>query len=306
MKNTEDIHQLIRALSKAEKRHFKMSAARYSKSQNNYLLLFDAIDQQESYDESRLKQKFSRYAFGKSIHKTKYLLYELILRSLRPLSNSKSVRDQLEGKMQSVDFLFSKGLYEQAEILLRKVKKLALHYQLLPLQLRVLDWEKRLIHHSREATTLTRVEQLLDEYDRISSQVRIEMRYRGMAERCFQLEKLLPPGQYTLALGQVLDSQPIEDHRNAPSFLAQLYRRELLARRAFDAGQLRVAIRHQQAIYQNWQNASWLTEVFPQEFQRTLQSYLRYRLDALEGSSHKFVEVLDFWREYMPHRTSEE
>ncbi len=306
MKNTEDIHQLIRALSKAEKRHFKMSAARYSKNQNNYLLLFDAIDQQDHYDESRLKQKFSKYAFGKSIHKTKYLLYELILRSLRPLSNGKSIRDQLEGKMQSVDFLFSKGLYDQAEILLRKVKKLALHYQLLPLQLRVLDWEKRLVHYTQEAMTLTKVEDLLDEYDQVASQVRIEMRFRVIVEKCHHLSKLLAPEQCAQALADSLDDFPIQDHRNAPTFLAQVFRNELLARHAFHQGQVQQALRHLRAINELWQTYPWLSEVYPQELQRTTETYLSYQLDNPKATSASFTEILDFFREHMHFRTSEE
>ena len=180
MKNTEAIHQLIRSLSKAEKRNFKMMASRYTKDQNNYLLLFDAVDKQMVYDETKLRKKFSNHTFGQNIGKTKYLLYDLLLKSLRPLSNTKSKIGQLQSMLQSVDFLTSKGLYKQADNLLKKAKKLAIHYQLFSIQLEILDREKHSIIYDSTKVNSQKIKLLLKEADYISSLVRMELRYQAI------------------------------------------------------------------------------------------------------------------------------
>lgn len=57
IRHSDDLFQLIRSLSKSEKRHFKLSVSPYG-GEKKYLLLFDAIDAQKDYDETELRERF--------------------------------------------------------------------------------------------------------------------------------------------------------------------------------------------------------------------------------------------------------
>ena len=52
----DDLFQLIRSLSKTEKRYFKIEAGRHSTTnKNNHLRLFDVINEMDEYDEEKIK-----------------------------------------------------------------------------------------------------------------------------------------------------------------------------------------------------------------------------------------------------------
>ena len=58
-KASDSLHRLIKSLTKPEKRYFKVFSSRHViGDQNNYLVLFDAIDRQGEYDEAKLIKKF--------------------------------------------------------------------------------------------------------------------------------------------------------------------------------------------------------------------------------------------------------
>lgn len=58
MKPSTELHDLIKSLNKSEKRFFKLHSALQS-GPKNYLKIFEAVDDQEVYDEELLKKKFA-------------------------------------------------------------------------------------------------------------------------------------------------------------------------------------------------------------------------------------------------------
>lgn len=55
----DHLYQLIKSLSKAEKRSFKIYATRTSSSDAKFIQLFDAIDKAKEYDEEVIFSKIS-------------------------------------------------------------------------------------------------------------------------------------------------------------------------------------------------------------------------------------------------------
>lgn len=122
---SDDLFQLIKSLSKQEKRYFKLHAGRHViGTQNKYVLLFDAIEKQQQYDEAALKAQFQGEAFTRQFHVAKNYLYHLILDSLRNYHESKS-GDKFYSWMRNARLLFDKGLYDQSTKALAKAEKLA-------------------------------------------------------------------------------------------------------------------------------------------------------------------------------------
>jgi hypothetical protein len=106
----ERLHQLIKSLSKAEKRYFKVYNSAKSES-TNYVKLFDAIDKQDIYDESAIKDVFKDSKFVRQLHVTKNQLIKLILKSLRNYHSSISVESELNLILRNIELLFRKELF---------------------------------------------------------------------------------------------------------------------------------------------------------------------------------------------------
>lgn len=291
MKNTDHLFGLIRALTKAEKRHFKMTASRYTKHQNNYLLLFDAIDQQSVYDEQKLKKKFKAKTLGKNIGKTKYLLYQLILKSIRPLNSSKSIPSQLEGLLDSIDFLYTKCLYKQADSLIQKAKAQAKHYQLYPFYLKVLSYEKKLLGHLPSEQVGKKIDVFLQEHKEVSNEIQMELRYQLSIEKLHLLSFTNEKEEWESTLIEELNYLPIESFFSTPSFRCKILRTELLALKAILLEKNKKALALYRSLFHMWQEHQYLIPVFQSDFDRSIGYYVQYLL-LQDDSASTLKQVL--------------
>ncbi|MDG1476085.1 MAG: hypothetical protein P8Q14_02975 [Vicingaceae bacterium] len=144
MKPSTELFQLIKSLSKSEKRYFKLSSSLQS-GEKNYMKLFDAIEVQEEYDEAGLKNKFSNETFIKHLPSEKNHLYSLILKSLRGFYADKSAAAILQEQLRNVELLYDKALYKECSKIIRKAKKMAYDYEKYYFLLDLIDWEKTLV-----------------------------------------------------------------------------------------------------------------------------------------------------------------
>ncbi|MFI5171659.1 MAG: hypothetical protein ACHQFW_04670 [Chitinophagales bacterium] len=144
MKPSDDLFRLIKSLDKNEKGYFKKNAQSGSGVKDkNYLLLFDAIDAQESYNEDALIKKFRGQSFVKQFSVAKNYLWELILKSQRAYRSGSSKFMRLNALMESGEVLFEKGLYEEAMKMWEKAKALAIAFDEKPFILDIETWKRR-------------------------------------------------------------------------------------------------------------------------------------------------------------------
>lgn len=167
MKPSEDLFELIKSLSKSEKGYFKKYSKLYVQGEdNNYILLFDAIDKQKKYDEKKLILKFRHHDFTRNISVAKNYLYSQIMYSMEAYHHS--IHTEVRSLMHRTEFLFEKGLYKQALKSLKKAKEHAkeneMYWALLEiyrlweinLALKNLDfnWIKRIMKEEADALAL--------------------------------------------------------------------------------------------------------------------------------------------------------
>lgn len=127
MKFSNDLYQLIRSLNQSEKRYVKLLAKAFtSKGTENQLALFDAFDQQTTYDELAIRQAFEDRIPARNFHVAKNRLYNLILRGLYMFHSKSSKREKINQMIFQADILRQKGLYKQCDILLQKAHQLAM------------------------------------------------------------------------------------------------------------------------------------------------------------------------------------
>ncbi|MEO8209344.1 MAG: hypothetical protein ABI840_02195 [bacterium] len=139
MKHTNNLFELIKSLTKSEKRYFKMNAA-LQKGSKNYLKLFNEIDRQKNgYDEKRIKEKFSSEKFIKQITFTKNYLYRLIIRSLIAYNTESSVDARIIKYINAAKIMLNKGLIKLYFKNLNDALKISSKYERFNYSLQILE-----------------------------------------------------------------------------------------------------------------------------------------------------------------------
>ncbi len=154
-KYSSHLYELIKSLSKAEKRYFKVYVARHtsSDSQNNAQILFDSIDKQKEYDEEKLLESLQKFPFIKKFSIAKARLYDTILKSLDAYYSEKSKEQIIRNEIHFVEILYNKSLYKQCSKRLNSAKKQAKKYNKKKLLLELVEWEKKLIEKDNYQST---------------------------------------------------------------------------------------------------------------------------------------------------------
>jgi len=142
---TDILFELIRSLTKGEKRNFKL-LTQITSSNKKYVKLFDIVDCQEEYDENKVKSKFKGEAFVRQIAVQKNYLYNLILKSLSHYY--KKEEGELSTSVFQVKILIDKNLYAHARKLLRKVKEKAKTQERFYEYLQLLEYDRYILRQS--------------------------------------------------------------------------------------------------------------------------------------------------------------
>lgn len=143
MAKKNELFVLIKSLSKSEKRFFKLYGAN-GNAVANYIKLFDAIDQQDVYDEPAIKHRYRKEKFTKQLHVTKHYLRLKILESLRAFHHNISHNAEVKDILRNVELLFNKELYELCATELDRAERVVQQYELTLLYVEVLSWKRRL------------------------------------------------------------------------------------------------------------------------------------------------------------------
>jgi tetratricopeptide (TPR) repeat protein len=161
-KASDNLHKLIKSMTKPEKRYFKVFSSRHIIGEsNNYQVLFDAIDKQDEYDEVKLMKKFKDKSFSQRFSISKNRLYNALLKSLDSFHSNSSIEAQLQRQLHSIEILYHKSLYDQCLKLLQSARKVAEKHEKLTILVEMDRWEKK-IHEKDNYENLGSDAQLSD------------------------------------------------------------------------------------------------------------------------------------------------
>jgi len=186
-KASDSLHRLIKSMTKSEKRYFSIYSSRHTLGdKNNYTILFEAIDEQEEYNEDALLKKFKKEAFIKQFSITKARLYNVILNSLTAYHSNSSIDAQLKRDLHSAEILYKKTLYDQCSKLLSSAKKTAQKYERHSSLLEINLWEKRLMEQNNyEGKNDVEILKILQEDSLISEKIKNFNEYWNIKSRFF-------------------------------------------------------------------------------------------------------------------------
>lgn len=160
------LFELIKRLTKAEKRNFKLYVKRNTTDKELISIkLFDVIDKLKQWNDEKIQQAFPKLkASTLSNHKAR--LYEQILVSLRLLQTD-DPRIRIKDLISYAELLHKKGLYLQSLAQLSKAKQVADTFKMDILRLEIVEFEKKIESryvtrsHSQRANELTDESSLL-------------------------------------------------------------------------------------------------------------------------------------------------
>jgi hypothetical protein len=137
-----ELFQLIKSMTKSERRYFQLRA-QYQDGIKNYLKLFKALDSLEEYDEKKLQKKLSGEKFIRYLSYEKHYLNEQLLNSLRGFHRDDTPSSQAKYFLLDVEVLFEKGLYAQCEKRIQLCLQHCRKYELFQAEIEALDWLTR-------------------------------------------------------------------------------------------------------------------------------------------------------------------
>ena len=190
------LFELIKSLTKSEKRYFKIYASRHTiGEENNGIRIFDFIDQQKEFDEEEIHINFKGEALLNQFPITKNRLYEQIISSLDAFHSSKNINAQLYKSLHSINILYNKGLYNHAINELKKAKRFAKKHNKTGILLQLVNEEKKILEtqgyqsasnksldkHKEETKELTDQYNLHNELWNIKSKLFIQLNQFGQA-----------------------------------------------------------------------------------------------------------------------------
>ncbi|RME91767.1 MAG: hypothetical protein D6772_17845 [Bacteroidetes bacterium] len=140
------LFDLIKSLTRSEKRYFKLAAK--ADGESKYLQLFEAIEQQRVFDDAALRETvYGQQAIqSRKYSELKSYLYDTLLKQLQYYDEGNSIDYVLKRQLLSIRSLYRRQLFKDCTYQIRKSKQLALRYEHFIVLLELVAWEKQLAY----------------------------------------------------------------------------------------------------------------------------------------------------------------
>lgn len=183
---SDPLFQLIKSLSKSEKRNFKLYARRLTSNEDaKFIKLFDTMDRMAVYDEHLILQRAP--VTKMQLANMKAHLYKQVLVSLRLKYTDISQELQLREQIDFAKILYNKGLYMQSLKLLEKAKVLASQYNQDVMALEIVEFEKLIESQHITRSLSNRAEQLTTEASDLNQHIQRKNALSNLALKLYGL-----------------------------------------------------------------------------------------------------------------------
>ena len=166
----EPVFDLVKSMSKAEKRNFKLYATRQSGNQDaKFIALFDVIDSLDEYDETKILKKCP--VTKAQLPNMKAHLYKQLLISIRLLDVNHNTGMQVREQIDFARILYDKGHYRQSLRMLDKAKEIAEANEHKTIGLQIIEFRKMIESLQTTRARMGNVEAITKEADALSEEI---------------------------------------------------------------------------------------------------------------------------------------
>ena len=189
MASLKDVYELIHSLEKREKIQFNLYANALSgKAKESYISDYQCFVNEKTYNKALLKQALNKVKKRKNLSESNTNLYNCILDSLLGTYKNKLKKVGLLKEIQNIEILFEKGLIEQAEQLLLKLKQKLEQYGNPGLLLYLSDIENQLLlHRTQTHNDYDQRIALIDKQLKLLKSTETKLQFRKLKRQLFDL-----------------------------------------------------------------------------------------------------------------------
>lgn len=208
MERIEVLHQLIKSLSKGEKRKILLqtglqnAAHEKHKKGKHYVQLFEVLDSMDQYDAKKMDRRLKARKVNLHLHNNTKYLFRFILKVLNYYYEG--VHADLTNLLREIDILRQKKMYGEIPRLTSRAKALAEVHEKFSLQLELLQMEEQvLMETSKPDAYLDQLDKLyeqkhkilnkldnLSQYQYLWGQIRLPTRLSSVARKPEDMEPL--------------------------------------------------------------------------------------------------------------------
>jgi len=120
-----DLYNLVHALTASEKRYVRRVAS-LSGRDTSWLVLFEAINAQTEFDDEELRARLKNDPMLGNLSLAKRYAYNNVMRALRMYGTGRDIDSHLADQVENYKVLQSKGLHDQAQGALKRLRSEAL------------------------------------------------------------------------------------------------------------------------------------------------------------------------------------
>lgn len=275
MKKSDAVFQLIKSLTRGEKRNFRMMSQLTSGSKK-YLKLFDALDKLEEYDEEKVLKQFKKDpTFVRQYAYNKNYLYNSILNSLTYFHKGQEA--ELSALALQVKILIQKNLYGHARKLLRKVKDKVINQEKFEDLLKLLRMEITILKGTQKGKDLADVLCAVEvEEDSVMDRLYNLQEYQKLETQSFVLMRTrhIARGEKELAAtARLLENPLLKSEMRAMSVRARIHYNEIKRRLSHFQGDQKSCVSFSHRVIDLYEGNPEILENYKIEYLKQL-SYL--------------------------------
>ncbi|MGJ3233778.1 hypothetical protein [Marivirga sp.] len=177
--SSDHLFDLIKSLTKSEKRYFRLLSQQQNESKAKYMQLFDFLEQKENYSAADLEG--ITFIKDSQISNMKAHLMQKILQALRQFESAKNSEIHIREMIDYVQILYNRGLFRQAFDILKKAYKKVAKTGNLELKLELLKWEKNLLNQSVGSQYSQNVQRVISEVEDANSKINLINQFTNLA-----------------------------------------------------------------------------------------------------------------------------
>lgn len=297
---TSDLLLLIKSLSKAERRNFRLQATKQDGSEPAYVALYEELenisDKWESgndvpdVDENVLEENLRQKNVEGPIPAMKNYLSKAIFKSLRQLYEKNSKRSEIEAELRDALILENRGLLGLASGKLNHALDLALQYEYHALAFDILQHLIRIETQADFKSYAESIGKRLEKIAEITGFLDAEARQFIAYFKAF-LQFRLGATRETMPAGERV--QQAGRGASAPTFLAKMYQCQLLSMEALLQGNAREAMRRGDELLTLWEEKPEIKNERLGQYIRHFSNYLNFCIAerSFERFEHHLKEL---------------
>ncbi|MEO8513974.1 MAG: hypothetical protein ABI543_10470 [Ignavibacteria bacterium] len=224
---SDDLFRLIKSLNKSEKGYFKKFAAKNEAGgKQNYIVLFEAIDRMEEYDEEHLKVLLKKESFIKQLPVYKVYLFNLILKSLGLYGAIDNSTAKIRELLEYSKTLSSKALYKEALKLLKKAKETAGKFSSHLLMLEILVAERNIFSVMPDKNISEIRKKIYEDEIKTTDILKKLYEYSWLSDQmviCVEQKGDFTTAQSRSEMEKIYNSELISDYSNAEDINMKFY-----------------------------------------------------------------------------------